>query len=734
MVNSFHSAGEALMFEPSGQQDIVAVELTGDREMRMYIRSGSTIAEKFENFSPWLILTSHDARNVRFSADQHAMNRGAILDTMIFFDTWGSFRQAFGWVRENNLPHIVFPSPVEQFLIQSGHALFTGMQFEELVRAQLDIETAGLDPSDPLAAILLITASINGASPVVCRADELGEAGAIDAVTQWLNEHNPDVIEGHNIFNFDLPFLMARAKQTGTSLPWGRNGSVIRTGRERRFKAGARTIPYEPAYIYGRHIVDTYQQIQRYDVAGQLSSYGLKQSVEQLGLTRPDREFVPGDQIFDVWSNDPERLISYAVDDVLDTNLLSELSLPTEFYQTQILPRGLQSVATGGPGEKVNALLLRAYISRRESIPVPDRSSAYPGGFTALRATGVFKPIVKADAESLYPSIMLSDQIEPASDRIHVFLPILNTLTDRRLAAKAEESRTSGYEQSRWRGIQASLKVLINSFYGYLGYSRGYFSDFQAARKVTERGHQIIQQVETELIARGNTIVEIDTDGIYFQPAANVATFEDELDMVSTVSDQLGRGISLAHDGRWEAMLSLKLKNYALLGYDGRLTLKGSSLRSRRDEPFIRDFIHTGIYRILSVAEAGSVRDVYLSLGEMIQQGRLPVEEFARTETITDATFRSEAGRRLAAAVGSERIGERVQVYQRQDHTYALVSDYQQDEDREFLLRRLRDGAGRFRVLYEDPLQFEYDFPVLTLQTSFQQLRETVKVEQPRLF
>ena len=46
-----------------------------------------------------------------------------------------------------------------------------------------------------------------------------------------------------------------------------------------------------------------------------------------------------------------------------NAGFISELSLPTEFYQTQLLPRGLQSVAVGGPGEKINNLLARAYLA-----------------------------------------------------------------------------------------------------------------------------------------------------------------------------------------------------------------------------------------------------------------------------------------------------------------------------------------------------------------------------------
>ena len=61
---------------------------------------------------------------------------------------------------------------------------------------------------------------------------------------------------------------------------------------------------------------------------------------------------------------------------------------------------------------------------------------------------------------------------------------MLADLTRRRLDAKAESRRAvqAGHEAERaWEGMQGSFKVLINSFYGYLGYGGGLFNDYDAA-------------------------------------------------------------------------------------------------------------------------------------------------------------------------------------------------------------------------------------------------------------
>src|SRR5690606_36022700 len=210
-----------------------------------------------------------------------------------------------------------------------------------------------------------------------------------------------------------------------------------------------------------------------------------------------------------------------------------------------------------------------------------------------------------------------------------------------------------------------------------------------AAEQVTLRGHEIIKQVTQALEEREARTIEIDTDGVYFEPPHAGTTLDEEVELIDAVSAVLPEGINLAHDGRWRAMLSLRLKNYILLDYDGRLVLKGSGLRSRRDEAFLRKFIEDAARRFLAADNDTSVRDIYLAYADDIISGSIAPEDLARTETITEATFRSDSNRRLAEALGNERIGERVAVYQRENGELARIEAYQNDEDRHYLLRRL---------------------------------------------
>ena len=716
---------------------IVAVERGGPDRMRVYRRVDGHVIEERATFRPWLIVTGEPAWT-DIAAHLRTTKLAGDGEYCWFVEcrNWNVYQDVRGRLREASDEPLVFNSPIQQYLIGSGRTLFKGMVYEDLLRLQLDIEATSLDAHAPHARIFLVSARTSAGEERLFGAAGEDETTIFEELTGFIQSIDPDTIEGHNIFNFDLPYLLARAEANGVTLAWGRDGSALRAGTNARtqFKIGPRSVPYQQHFVYGRHIVDTYQQIQRYDVAGNLSSYGLKPVIEALGYTRDEREFIPGEEIARVWEEDRTRVVRYALDDVRDVAILSDLCVPTEFYQTQIVPDALQDIATGGPGEKINDLMVRIYLGERRAVPRPEPSRDYPGGYADVLRTGVFKPVVKCDVASMYPSIMLSWRIGSRREPLGVFLPLLRTLTERRLHAKAQAQRTQGRERGYWHGIQASFKVFINSFYGYLGYSRAFFNDYDAATDVTLRGQEIIKTVVRELEQTGATPIEVDTDGVYFVPPPDVRADErSEEAFLTRISAALPPGIALAYDGSYAGMVSLKMKNYALVDRDGRATLKGSSLRSRREEPILRAFLQAAIS--LFVADSkDAVRDLYLGFAARLQRKQYEPKEICRWETVTEKTFSSDSNRRLAEAARGVAIGERVEVYQRIDGSLGRLENYAADEDTNYLLRRLRDMADRFSELFEDARDHDYHFPLLTQISDIEATRASRPVKQLGLF
>lgn len=730
------AAIERLLYGTDPTPRIVAVESAGPNGMRVYRREAdNSVSSAVEPFMPWLLLDREpDWPRLR---EQYLAERLASEGRycwLITFRTWSAFMAARELLDAAGIGWEGFRAPVEQYLAFSGRTLFKGLDYADLVRLQLDIETSGLEPTAPDARILLVTISSTRGDEAALGANGEDEATILAQLNDAIAAIDPDIIEGHNIYNFDLPYLRARAGALRITLNWGRDDSALVAGGDQRFKVMARSLPFVPHYAYGRHFLDTYQQIQRYDSAGTMTSYGLKESIAALGLVREDRTFVRGETIAAQFETDRERVVAYALDDIRDVAVLSALTAPTEFYQTQMLPRSFSRVATGGTGGKVNALFLRAYLAARQAVPHPAPSQPYPGGWSEVREIGIFRPIVKCDVESLYPAIMLTERIGSANDTLGVMLPLLRDLTTRRLHAKERARTTRGEERAIWQGLQSSFKVLINSFYGYLGFSQALFNDYAAAERITLRGQELLKGIVAELERTGARPIEVDTDGVYFVPPAGVEGQAAEEAYVARIgATALPRGINLAFDGRYAAMISLKTKTYILKEDDGTLIMKGSSLRSRRDEPFLRRFINDAA-ELLIADSRDALRDLYFATARRLQGHELSPRDFGRWETITNKTFRSESNKRLATVAQGQRIGERVITYQRQDGSLGLLDNWQHDEDVTYLLRRLRDVAARFADLYPDTADFDHAFPPLTAASDLDAQQARTASKQLSLF
>ncbi|MBC7805066.1 MAG: DNA polymerase, partial [Akkermansiaceae bacterium] len=378
--------------------------------------------------------------------------------------------------------------------------------------------------------------------------------------------------------------------------------------------------------------------------------------------------------------------------------------------QAQMVPDSYQNVCVTGSGEKINSIFVRAYLERSQAVARQQAPVPYPGGYTEMRVSGLLRNIVKADVESLYPSIMLTNQITSSTDTLYLFLPLLSELKKRRLMAKGRSKKYDDAKNikasSYWDGLQNSYKLLINSFYGYLG-APFYFNDYVAAGKVTEIGQEIVKQIASELETQGATVIEIDTDGVYFQMPEGSQPDTDET-FIEGIGKTLPEGIRLAFDGRYAVMLSLKAKNYVLVGYDGKKIFKGSSLRSRADERFGRRFMNAAIDLLLA-EDKESLADCYNEILDKIENRELGIEEIARRERVTENTFKSEARKRNAEAMKGLQVGDYAILYQREDKSLALAADYSADEDIEYYQTKLYKFAERLKAAIGD--DFDRLFP-----------------------
>jgi DNA polymerase I len=98
---------------------------------------------------------------------------------------------------------------VEQYLIETGRTYFRGLAYGDLSRMQIDLETTSLDPA---AGRIFMAAVKHGDFELTLEArEEEDEARLVRELMALVRARDPDVIENHNLFGFDLPFLASRA-------------------------------------------------------------------------------------------------------------------------------------------------------------------------------------------------------------------------------------------------------------------------------------------------------------------------------------------------------------------------------------------------------------------------------------------------------------------------------------------------------------------------------------------
>src|SRR5260370_33776062 len=219
---------------------------------------------------------------------------------------------------------------------------------------------------------------------------EESERDAIKRLTSLIKERDPDVIEGHDLFRFDLPYLVARARKTKTKLDWGRSGGFLRS-RPSRLKIAEKTIDYPKFTIDGRHFVDTFLLSQFYDVGMRtLSGFERVDVARHCGFCESEEiSALTGKELQRAYIDNDERFRARALCAVLETRAVADLLSPSYFIQAQIFPYNYQDVIVRGNATRINALFLREYFRQRHSIPEMPLVRGFEGGYTDVFFTGV---------------------------------------------------------------------------------------------------------------------------------------------------------------------------------------------------------------------------------------------------------------------------------------------------------------------------------------------------------
>lgn len=373
------------------------------------------------------------------------------------------------------------------------------------------------------------------------------EAEMLDAFGKFMHRWDPDILVGHNITGFDIPYLVNRANVLNVK-------SLLYMGRKSCFKwtppievrrvrkSGSTRISYR-VNTPGRIQLDTLPFMQ-----GQVkeSSYKLGYLASKyVGMGKDD---VPYQMIKVLWLKSQlsrKRLVDYCFKDVLCSLELAahrnfemvmsiiELSRNTKVPAAKLLRSGNQ--------EKVKTLVLhQAKNMNFNNLGLPiwfpyetpksrDKDDKFTGATVVSPQRGVSKvPVAVGDFKSLYPSIQISKNIsydtmldykkgdpvpdhEPPHDTSPVgahfvkreirqgILPVvLQTLLARRAQAnKMKAMEKDPKRKAMFNFRQLMLKIIANSVYGVLTASGGWFVRMIMGESVTAWGRTMIDRAKS---------------------------------------------------------------------------------------------------------------------------------------------------------------------------------------------------------------------------------------------
>jgi DNA polymerase delta subunit 1 len=380
-----------------------------------------------------------------------------------------------------------------------------------------------------------------------------GEREMLIAFVRFFEKSMPDIVTGWNTLNFDMQYIFKRCKLHNISLSTLGKFSVWRPKlrKGQLSTAGAGHNEYEYFEIPGVFQLDQLFAVRR---EMNLDSYSLNACAEKfLGDTKIDE---PPSEIHRKSQGTPVELAEIVAYCIKDSALADEIAKKLKSYIKMFMFANLAMVPIGYllvRGANVKTYSFIAEEVYRRSMIISDKHRMFNeldgkySGATVLEAMSGFyrdDPVATLDFKSLYPSIIISQQLDPhtyVEDAAYLGLPhvqykrfcwndektgkrynhvivtngaeigcapvvpsIMHRLWSERDAAKKKmKQATDPFEKSIYDGMQLAIKVLMNSIYGFFGaVNTNSMAHLPVAMLTTYMGRMLIGETQRYVLAR----------------------------------------------------------------------------------------------------------------------------------------------------------------------------------------------------------------------------------------
>ena len=574
---------------------------------------------------------------------------------------------------EDNRDAIMILPPIEQYLVQKEKRLFKGFEsYDDIHRFVFDLETTSLNPED--GRIFMIGMKDNrGFEKVIEIGDnDLEESEAIYKFFETIQEVQPSIVGGYNSSNFDWNWLFKRAEilKMDTKKFKTLNPNEGYKFKDSVLKLGAEIEEYQQIKIWGCNSLDIAHAVRRAQtINSEIKSWGLKYITKFTKGEKPNRVYVEGDKIasthrenkefylnvengkykavgseglFDIDKKFPDvykkvggaKIVEqYLMDDLWETMEVDEQFNQGSFLLASMVPTSYERVSTMGTATLWKMLMLAWSYHKGLSIPKKDSKRPFVGGLSRLVKTGYSTNVLKLDFSSLYPSIQLVHNVFPECDITDAMKGMLKYFRDTRIRYKnlASEYYSSDKKKSESFGRkQLPIKIFINSMFGSLSAPQVFpWGDMDMGEKITCTARQYLRQMVRFFMKKGYDPLVMDTDGVNFSCPSDVEersyiglgdnglvtkdkNYQGSEADVAEYNDLFMRGeMGLDTDGQWPSCINVARKNYALLTGDGVVKLTGNSIKSKKIQGYMEEFIDKGLRLLLEGKGADFVEYYY---------------------------------------------------------------------------------------------------------------------------
>ena len=593
------------------------------------------------------------------------------------------------WDRENT-DSIAILSPVEQYLCQKQKRLFKGFEeYDEVHRFVFDIETTGLDATKD--KIFLIGMKDNrGYERVIAAQNEEEERQMIIEFFNVINYLKPTLVGGYNSAFFDFPFILTRATILGLDID--KIAKTLNPEKTLRQKKGILKLAnemedYTQTMMWGYNIVDIAHAVRRAQaINSDIKSWGLKYITQFIGAEKENRVYVKGDKIGKIYFDNKDYYFNpktggykevgtpgtenlmerfpghyeqvngeyiierYLYDDIWETMVVDEEFNQANFLLAKLVPTTYERLSTMGTATLWKMIMMSWSYKHGLAIPKKGEKRSFTGGLSRLLQVGYSTDVLKLDYSSLYPSIQLVHDVFPKCDVTGAMKSMLKYFRDTRIKYKklaADYYASDPKLSSQYNRKQLPIKIFINAFFGSLSAPQVFpWGDMDMGEQITCTGRQYLRQMIMWFMKRGYEPLVMDTDGVNFAvpEGRDLHTYigkglnglvEEGKEYtgsdadVAEYNDLFMRGeMGLDTDGQWPATINVARKNYALLTDKGKVKLTGNTIKSKKLQTYVAEFLDSGL-RMLLDGKGQEFLDSYYEYVGKLYNKEIPISKIA---------------------------------------------------------------------------------------------------------